>query len=260
MTVSDQYNKIKNNFYDKTKINILPLSTFDCFSMSVADGIQDAYDEIENNKYPYFFTNLSGTDLDSFGILINLPREPNESDNNYRYRINNIGLINESSNSTAIAASILNLKYASHATYVPLTYGCGTASIYIIPTSYDSDTIQNAIKEVKEKISNVGSPGSYIDYIIPTLKKVKLIIKIQSNNGDLETIKKNIYNNIEQYINNIAINDYLSIGQINKIGINKTGVDYFYTSSLFIDDVENINLQLLQTVETKFVLDNIIWI
>lgn len=257
-TISEIYDDINARFYNKSSIDVEKGTAIDSYILSSSEGIELAYQEIENNKNPYFFTNASGSDLDSWGIMMRLPREVGESDENYKYRLMNWTLINESSNLTAITAALLNLTYASHAEYVPMVYGCGTAGVYIIPTTYDTDTIARAIEEVKGKLGKVTDPSDYTEYIIPAIKKTKVVVSVNFK-GDADAIKASLTDKIKTYINSIPVKDYLSVGEINKIGINETGVGYFSVGQVIIDNSLNNNLEILQELNTKFMFDEIIW-
>ena len=68
------------------------------------------YALIEENKNPYLFTNTYGEDLDSLGYWVNLPREADETDEHYKYRLKDWMLTSESSNTRAIENSILYVE------------------------------------------------------------------------------------------------------------------------------------------------------
>ena len=48
--IEDNYEKLNSKFYEKTGIDIQKGTVIDSFMLSIADMIQEAYDEIEN-KY-----------------------------------------------------------------------------------------------------------------------------------------------------------------------------------------------------------------
>jgi hypothetical protein len=49
-TFTEIYNNLKENFLERTNIDISPRSAIDMFLKSVSDIIQQVYQEIENNK------------------------------------------------------------------------------------------------------------------------------------------------------------------------------------------------------------------
>lgn len=258
-TIAEVYSDIKSRFLKKTGIDIETGTAIDGYVLSSAEGIQLAYQEIENNKKPYMFTQATGEELDSWGVLMQLPRKVGESDTNYSYRLINGHLIKETSNATAVQAEFLNNQYISNARFVPKLYGCGTAGLYIIPTDYSDETKANALAEAQLKIKNSCSPGTYVRYIFPDLKKVKLVVSMKAT-GDVAAIKTQLCADVEEYLNGIPIANYLEVGEVNKIGINTANVEYFNVNTVFINGTQNNNIEILQTIDIKFVFDEIIWL
>lgn len=257
--IIDIYKGISDRFYKNTNIDIKRNTVVDNIFLASAEGINELYVEIEKNKNPYFMTNLEGSDLDSIGVLKRCARRPNEKDEEYYYRLINWNSINESSNRRAIESCFTALKYASTANYVPYTEGVGTASIYIIPKKYDEDTMAKAVEEVKNRVQKVTSPGSYIKYIIPKIVPVKVVAYFCSKEGDEKLIKKNIEEKIKKYINSIPTKSNLEVGQINKIGVNEPGTNFFNVMQLYINGESTTNISILQKQGIKFIFENIIW-
>lgn len=255
-SLEEIYKSIKETYFNRTKLEIAEGSVIDNFLNSVSDGIQEAYEEIENNKNPHLFTKLTGADIDSMGILVGCARRPDEDDQTYLYRMINWNTSNQASNSTAVETALTSMTYASNVTYVPFTQGVGTATAYIIPKNLDNSDL--AIAETKERLENVVSTGTYVDYVIPTLLPVRLVIYISATR-DLENIQSNIKTKIEEYINSIAPGDKLEIGALNKIGVNEANVDYFSVTQMYINNDEYQEIYAIQKLEEKFLFDEIIW-
>lgn len=258
-TFSQIYDGLKKKFFDRSKLDVEPGTVIDFYMLSSSEGLYEAYQEIEANKNPHIFTKLSGEDLDNTGFGFNCPREANETDDSYKYRLMNWTQKSEASNLLAIEMALMNMKYASYVTYVPLTEGVGTATAYIIPKEYDEATINNAIAETQEKLKNVCSPGSYISYVIPKNIPIKIVAYINAEDSDINTIKNNITKKTSQYVNNIPVGDFLELGEINKIGVNEPGVNYFNVVQLYVNNNLTTSLNILQKIESKFVFDDIIW-
>lgn len=255
-TIEDVYSSIKNSFYNRTKLEIAEGSVIDNYTNSVSIGLMEAYNEIENNKNPHLFTKLRGSDIDSMGILVGCARRPNEDDKTYLYRMINWNTANQTANATAIETALTTLEHSSNVTYVPFTHGVGTATAYIIPKKLEDSDL--AIQEVKERLANIVSKGSYVEYVIPNMKPVRLVVYM-SVDKDEANIKNNIEDKVKEYINNIAPSDKLEIGHINKIGINETNVNYFSVSQMYIDNEEYQDIYAIQKLEDKFLFDEIVW-
>lgn len=258
------YTEMKQLFYNLSKLNIQSGSVIDSYMMASSTAAEEAYSQIEANKNPHLYTGLSGQDIDSFGMLINCPRLPNENDDTYLHRCITWTGSNESSNLIAINNALIGITNVSNANYVPRTNGVGTGTVYIIPTDYKEETISNAIAATKLKLAAVTSPGSVIDYKIPTPRKVILSIYISSSDGDMNQIKSNITKKIRAYVNTIAIGEYLEIGSINKIGVEEPNVDYFNVTQLIVDSKVITDISVLQKLDSKLLFEegdnNIFWI
>lgn len=259
-TKKDIYENIVKSFKQRRNATIQQGTVFDLLTLGCSSEIEEAYKEIEKNKKPYIFTSQKGKDLDSTGYFLNLPRETDESDENYLYRLMNWTLINESCNATAIQSRIINLKYSSNANYMPLIHGACTGAIYIIPLDYSEDGILKAISEVKSKVENVKNPSSIIDYIVPEKAAVKLSLYCSFHSGDESSMRQLIEQNIKEYINNLAPGEYLEVGKINKIGTSIDNVNYFNVLELFINNEIIAETELLQKIDSKFLLDSINWL
>lgn len=256
-TLNEIYDSIKSRFFKKTKLDIESGTVIDSYILATSEVAAEAHAQIESNKNPHIFTKLSGDDLDSTGYLVGCPRNPNESDNSYKYRLMQWNISNKAANSTAIDTALMNLKYSSNAKYVPYTQGVGTATIYIIPTSYD--LAEQAVAEVQNRVSKIINPSGYVEWVIPDPDKVTLSVYLRCEEGDEAYIKEQITEQVKDYINNLAPGEYMEIGAINKIGLNQSYVQYFDVANLLIND-ETINkTRVLQKVESKLLFDKIIW-
>lgn len=256
--LTDIYNSILNKFKDNTKLDIAEGSVIDSFVLSTANGIEEAYKEIENNKNPHIYTKLKGSDIDGVGMLVGCLRQANETDSNYLSRMINWNTSNQSSNLTAINNAVVNMEFASNVTYVPFTQGVATGTVYIIPKKLDDETKEKAIQETKEKLSKVLSTSSYVEYVIPKILYIDIYVYM-SVYKDEENIKSNITSKFQEYINNIAPGDNFEIGQLNKIGISEQNVSYFSVSNVIINGKEMQEIERVQILEEKFVFNKINW-
>lgn len=230
------------------------------FFKSVADMLHQIYDKIEENKKPYLFTNQKGDELDATGYFLQCPREEEESDSNYLYRLSNWTQRNASCNQQAILDKCKELKYSSSQNYVPYTKGIGTATIYVIPLDYTDTAITRALVEAQEKISPVMSPASIVEFQVPDPKYIKIVAYLDIKNGsDSENIKRTIKAQIKDYINTIPPGTSLYLGEINNIGLDVDNVEYFNVVQIFANNEEITNFEILQTISAKFLFDQIIY-
>ena len=253
------HTSLKGRLETNLKGSIQPGSMLDMVAYSYADESREMYQEIEDAKNPHLFTNTWGEDLDSLGHGVNLPRADNENDNTYKYRLKDWVLSAEASNTTAISNSLLNLEYASNIDYVPYTHGCGTGTCYVIPKTYEDDAIASALQEAAERIKDIVSPSLYVEYIIPTIRAVKLECYLSTEGVSRDMVKNTIAEQIRSYINAIPPGQKLKIGELLRIGLNVNGTEYFNVVTLFVDEESVSETEVVQELETKFLYDEIVW-
>ena len=261
-TKDEIYGGIVTDFYKTSNIDIEQGSVIDSYILASSDMIKDAHQEIEDNKTPHVYTSLTGDKIDDMCVLVGLTRRAEESDKNFLYRFMNWNISNKSSNRTSIETALMDMTYCSNAKHIPLAFGCGTAAIYIIPKIMDEQGTELAITEVKERLKDVVSPSSHIEYIIPDIIPIKLTLLIKSTASDIETLKANIGEKIVEYVNGIAPGEYMEVGYINNIGREENNITYFNTGYLFVNGKETGEVSILQKIKSKFLMstEDIIWL
>lgn len=250
---------IKNDFLGLTGKVYRDGSAIDFFTEAVSRSMEDAYTEIEKAKNPHIYTNLSGENLDKMGVFVDVPRQNNEGDEDYLYRIMNWTYLKAGANLTAVNDSLLNLEYASDARYYPGIHGAGTGVVYVIPSKYDDDTIAKALKEAKGRIVNVISPESYTEYVVPTPLPVDFVCHLETEIGDTDYLKSVIAKEIKEYVDAIPPNEYLSLGTINRMAMSHDDVDFFSVDGVYINGTFSSDTKILQELESKFLYQETTW-
>lgn len=253
------HDALSKRITSQIKQNIRTGGILDLINYAVAEEMEDAYSTIERNKNPYIYTNMDSNDLDNTGFFVNVPRQKDESDEDYLYRMMHWTQLKAASNETAINDSLLNMHYASDCHYYPATHGAGTASIYVIPKEYTNETIANALKEAKNRVSSVIAKDSIVEYIIPQITPVIPVIKLAAENANIKILQDTLGSQIKQYINSIPPNEYLTLNTINKIGLKNPNVNYFNVIMLYIDNEPIYDFKILQKLNKKFLLQSIAW-
>lgn len=254
------YSELKESFRKRTGTDVESRSVLDMVLKAIADSLYTVHEVIEKNKKPYLFTKQTGEELDNTGYFLNCPRMDNESDGNYLYRLSNWTQRNASCNRTAIEDKCKELLYSSAANYIPYTKGIGTASIYLIPLEYTEEAIMRSVLEAQEKLSKIIAPTSIVEFQVAQPSYIKLVSYLDIKSGyDKDVIKTDITARIKNYIHSIAPGDKLFLGEINKLGLSVEGVEYFNIVQLFNNDEELSDFELLQTLTSKFLFEEIIW-
>lgn len=259
-TKDEIHESIITNFEKEINDDIQKGSAIDLFSSAIAKEYEELYEELEKSRTPHVWTYLEGEYIDKAASGLNLVRANGETDETFKYRFSKWVLQNEASNNSAIEVALLNLTYASYAEFVPYTKGAGTGTVYVIPLHYEKEIIENALTEAKDAIKNVISPGVYVEYLTPEVLAVKFQIMMKVSGLDTALLKTELEDSILEYVNNIAPNDYLEVGEVNKIGMNIPGVNYFNVTGLYLNDEIVSDTRILQNLETKMLFDEIVWI
>lgn len=254
------HDDIKQRFEKRTNESFEDNSMIDLYTMAVSDEFANVYTEIEENKTPHVWTSLEGKQLDKAGVGLNCPREPGESDVSYKYRLLNWNLSNEAGNDTAIQTALLNPKWASNIDYIPYTYGCGTATCYVLPKHYTREYIENSLKEAADIIAKKGNSSTYIKYVVPRILGVRLQIVLQPKEGaDVDLLKGRIEKKIRDYIDAIPPKEYLETGEIDRLAYSEDDVLSFNLVGIAIDDEFTTKRSILQGISTKMLFDEIDW-
>ena len=104
------------------------------------------------------------------------------------------------------------------------------------------------------------APTSIVYFKVAQPSLIKLVAYLDIKDGyDKNNAKLQIQLAVKQYINSIAPGDKLLLGEINKIGLNIEGVEYFNIVQLFNNDDELADFEILQTLTAKFLFEEIIW-
>lgn len=256
----ESYTSLKDKFYSLSKIDIAKGTVMDMIFKSFAYVISEAHELIEKNKKPYLFTSQKEDELDSTGYFLQCPRLADETDENYLYRLMKWTQRNATNNIDAINDKIKTLSFSSSGNYVPLTDGVGTATVYLIPYKYEEDYIKNTLAEAEEVLSKVISPGTIVEYMVPQPISVKLVCYLDvRDNSDSKYIQREATKVIKEYINNIAPGERLMLGKINNMVLDIDGVEYFNVVQIYLNDKESTAFEILQTVSSKMLYDEIIW-
>lgn len=256
-TQSEIYQDLRDRFEELTGQQ--PGSVLDFYMLAQSENDGNIYSYLEANKTPHVWTSLEGDKLDATGTWVNIPRDTDESDSSYLYRLMNWECLKETSNTTAIQTALLNPTSAANIEFVPMTYGCGTGTCYVLPQEYITENIAASLAEAKERMASIASPVPYIEYIVPEIKSVSFEAYLSTTDGDEDTIKSTIEEAVKTYVNGIAPKEYLLLGDINKIGQNLSQVEYFNIVSFMINNVEVNSIKALQELDSKFIFDSITW-
>lgn len=250
------YTSLKSKIQNLLGAVIQSHTVLDQFIYGASEAIDEAYNEIEQNKTPHIYSGLKGSRIDGLGMLIGCARYEGETDKNYLTRCMAHHTSHQASNTTAILMALTNLEYVSHVSYTPFTQGVGTATIHFIPKHYSN--VELAKKEITQRLKNVTAPDSYIK--LEAAKPIGIeIIAYCVFKEDNDAIRQTISQSIKDYINNIPIGETLSYSAINLIALKLPEVKHFNTIAIYIDKERMHALERIQIIQEKFLFQNIVF-
>jgi small-conductance mechanosensitive channel len=127
-----------------------------------------------------------------------------------------------------------------------------------------NNEITNVTKASERRIDlsvdiEYGTSNEKIDKALEILAEIATANPDIKDGYDKQTAQNVIKQSVKTYINSIAPGDSLYVGDINRIGLNVEGVEYFNVVQLFNNDEELADFELLQTIQAKFMLEDIVW-
>ena len=184
--------------------------------------IGDLYRTLTVNHLRAFVTTADGDALDAIGKLLQCFRLPDESDDNYRYRITQQCLVLATSNETAVRLTALTVDGVKDVVLKPYSMGAGSFTVIVLS---DEDVTEKAILDtVRMKLINVHGYGIRYNVISPTLTYVtiKQKIFIDDNLSDIEKqeIRYDVQLAVTEYLSNLAIGESIILDKITQIIMN----------------------------------------
>jgi uncharacterized phage protein gp47/JayE len=175
------------------------------------------------HDFSNYTDSLSNTLLTSNSQSIVYGRDQ-ESDENYRYRIQKEKISAEAGNETAIRLNILLVPGVSNIVRIPYSRGIGTTDWLIKSTStlvsgQLVDTVQQSIDQKQSSgTSNIAKSPNIIGLEV----KFPITYKTSLEDSDKEKIKAEVRKNVSDYVNNLEIGESLIVDQVVKVVLNSS--------------------------------------
>lgn len=177
------------------------------FMNIVNSNVANLYSALTVNHLRAFVTTSDGVALDAIGELLQCFRRPNESDDNYRYRISNQCLTLATSNEVAVRLAILSVDDVDDCVVKPFGMGAGSFSIVVLPSATsDTNTVLN---NVYNAVNEIHAYGIRFDIATADNSYIKLRQRVILD-GNLSDIEKQearyaAYQAVSEYINSLNI-------------------------------------------------------
>lgn len=227
--------------------NLSPGGVARSFLEIMNEELEVSYTYLETYIPMAFLSTSQGRYIDLLGALVNCERNPNESDQNYKYRIHNQVYSVAGANYTSIYLACLSVEGVRDISIVPYVYGIGTFVVYVITD--EPETPDAILKAVQEAIDNTKAFGIIGVAEKPTVKRMNIGFKLYFDNSassnDIltatRTAKDKIKNNIDNtqigsaiYLNNLLDGVVQTSGKIINVEITHLSLDGKYVYSKYI--------------------------
>jgi len=178
------------------------------------------YDTLDLNITQAFVSNAGDFFLSKIGRLVDCDRLPNETTEDYRYRITKQIQIVASSNITAVRLAILSVEGVQEVKLKRFTHGTGSFSAYVV--SEEPITPQSILDAVNLKIQN-GVEGfgiraeAFRPIIIPIELKIRLIFNNTVTDLDKQLAITQSNEAVKRYVNSRNVEDPIDVNEIRKL-------------------------------------------
>ncbi len=202
--------------------NTSPGAVAKLFMNIVNKHIAGLYDTLTVNHLRAFVTTADGDALDAIGLLLQCFRLPDETDDNYRYRITQQCLVLATSNETSIRLTALLVDGVKDIILKPYAMGAGSFSIIVL--SDEDVTSTGILEEVKKQILKVHGYGIRFNVISPTLNYVSIKHRIffdgELTENEQQEVRYKVQLALLKYFSNLAVGESINVDKITQLVMN----------------------------------------
>jgi hypothetical protein len=176
------------------------------------------YDIMTINHAQAFLSKATGRSLELVGEVLNCTRFTNESDAEFKFRINNQSLSLERANETSIRLAILSVTGVVDVILKPFTHGTGSFSAYVVTSETDpSDALIESVRQVLIGVTAYGIKASvFKPRLAPVEIRVRLTFDQKTGDLDKTLIRNQMTQVVRTYIATLKPGDQIIIKDLFK--------------------------------------------
>ena len=192
------------------------------FMNIVNENIANLQNTLTGNHLRAFVTTAKDDGLDAIGVLVRCKRLPNESNDNYRFRVTNQCATLATSNKTAIRLTALTVDKVQDIVLKPYSMGAGSFTVIVLT---DEDvTKSDILAKVYGRLLDVHGYGVRYNVITPTLTYVSIKHRIFIQDTLSDTEKQEIRYNVQlaliKYLSSLSIGEGIVLDKITQVIMN----------------------------------------
>ena len=185
----------------------------------VNESLAGCYRALELAHLSAFVSTSSGATLDLIGQAVRCYRYPDQSDDEYRYRITKQNLVEATANGTAIRLAALSVPGVKDVVMHEFARGTGSGAVYVV---IDDMTLKDEIlAQVAVNIEAVHGWGSRIELLTPDLITIELGLVVlftqDTPEVDRQVIHSQIPAKVASYLNSLLPGQSLLIKEIDTL-------------------------------------------
>jgi uncharacterized phage protein gp47/JayE len=165
-----------------------------------------------------FLSTATGSRVDLIGRMLDCYRWPNESDENYKYRISKQVTAAAAANKTAIRLAVLAVDGVKDVHMVPWVLGTGSFAVYIIGENPNvSDEVLEKAQAAIDEVQAYGNKGIAVrPKEVPIELKIRLTFKGDVSEDRKRSLALEARREVRKYLQNLSIGDEIIINEIVK--------------------------------------------
>lgn len=174
------------------------------------------YNTLSINHALGFLSTAEGEYLDMIGRMMDCPRQENETDDNYRYRISKQVRTTAAANKMAIRLACLSIEGIKDVKMKRWVLGTGSFAVYLIGENpIISDELLEKAQKTIDEVQAFGNRGIAVKpEEVPIELKIRLVFNNKATQDDRRELALNARREVRMYIQNLSIGDNIIINEI----------------------------------------------
>lgn len=208
------------------------------------DDMEELHNRLAFSTAMSFLSSAEGPYLDEIAKLFDMQRYENETDENFKYRIQHATEKLATANKVAIRLSILSIDGVYDVEFRNHTRGPGSFDAYIITDQ--PETPEEIVRKAQAAIEEVEAYGNDGRVVQPQLINIDLNLYLvfydNISVSKKKNVKSSVSNQLRTYISNIDMGEDLIINQLIDLimDVDQESIKDVKITQIFIDSKETI--------------------
>lgn len=185
---------------------------------ALIEELYTLYMELEMAKQQAYLSTSSGRFTEEIAALLNVQREPGETDDDLKIRTVNATRIHATGNRVAIEEAIKSVPGVASFDFRPYGQGTGSFTVYVYPEQGFNQT--RLLDAVKAALVDVVAEGIRYDVRVPRENRIDLTVAVHFSEGltvmQKQAFRSDVSATITNYINSLQKGNVLYINELTR--------------------------------------------